>query len=91
MNRFRRYFFMMKLFIMNTYKRAKYLKKRNFFNSCGDDCYFQIVNFNIEPKMIYLGNNVYIASGVKFWTHDVINMMTNNIYKKKMILTILER
>lgn len=83
MKRFKRYYLMLRLFLMSPFKRAKYLKRKKYFGSCGDGCYFQIVNFNTEPQLIEFGNNVFVASGVKFWTHDIIAMMTNQMHNKK--------
>ena len=33
----------------------------------------------LYPELIYIGNNVRIASGVSFITHDVVHNMLNNI------------
>ena len=32
----------------------------------------------LHPKLILLGNNVWVALGVTFITHDVIHEMLNN-------------
>ena len=54
---------MLFLFLKKPYSRGKYLKKKKYFKSCGDNCYFQIVNFNTEPYLLSFGNNVIIGAG----------------------------
>jgi acetyltransferase-like isoleucine patch superfamily enzyme len=76
-----RYWMIVKiLFIRDPYRRADYLKKRHYFHAQGDNCYFQISNFNTEPHLISFGNNVHVARGVEFFTHDVISYMLNYMY-----------
>lgn len=67
---------------MNGHKRANYLKKINYFHRQGDGCYFQPYNFGTEPQLIEFGNNVAIASGVRFVNHDIVSFVFNNLYKK---------
>lgn len=57
------------------YKRAQYLKKKKYFHLQGKHCYFAPFNFGTEPYLISFGDNVYVASGVKFVTHDIISAM----------------
>lgn len=59
----------------NGYARAAYLKKVGYFHQQGSGCFLQPWNFGTEPYLISLGDNVYIASNVKFVTHDVIALM----------------
>ena len=47
------------------------MKKIGYFGSIGEHCYLQPWNFGTEPKDIYFGNNVHVASGVTFINHDV--------------------
>lgn len=75
MKRFKRYFFMLKLIFLGGYKRAAYLKKKNYFKKQGEHCYFQPWNFGTEPYLISFGNNVHIASGVTFVNHDITALM----------------
>jgi acetyltransferase-like isoleucine patch superfamily enzyme len=65
--------------VLDGFEKAKLLKKINYFGSQGENCYFCISNFNTEPEMIYFGNNVSVASGVKFITHDVSHFVFRNI------------
>nr|WP_234787212.1 acyltransferase [Streptococcus equinus] len=60
-------------------KRAKYLKEKEIFGSCGDNCYWYPRILPAEPKMVFLHNNVNVATSVYFCDHDVMNHMFNNI------------
>lgn len=59
-------------------KRAAYLKKHDIFYHIGDNCMTMFRKIPLYPKLISMGNNVWIASGVTFVTHDVIHKMLNN-------------
>lgn len=80
--------FLVILMLMNGDKRARFLKRINYFGAQGDGCYFQPYNFGTEPELIYFGNNVVLASQVMFINHDItstfFNKMENvNKYKKR--------
>lgn len=79
MGRFKRYIFLSYLFFLSGFKRAEFLKKRKYFKSQGDNCYFQPWNFGTEPNLISFGNNVHLASGVTFINHDITAMMFSTI------------
>ena len=59
--------------------RAEYLRKSNLFGLFGQDNYWFPRILPAEPSMIYLHNNVNIATDVYFCDHDVIHHMFNNI------------
>lgn len=59
----------------NPRKRASLYKKMNVFHSMGDHCLYQPVALPSEPNLVSIGNNVNIAKGVAFVTHDVIHSM----------------
>ena len=59
-------------------KRAEYLKKNNILRHIGDNCMTMFRKIPLYPKLISLGNNVWIASNVSFITHDVIHRMLNH-------------
>ena len=59
-------------------ERAQYLKKHDIFYHMGDNCMTMFRKIPLYPKLISFGNNVWIASGVSFVTHDVIHRMLNN-------------
>lgn len=64
-------------------KRAAYLKKHNVFQHVGDNCMVMFRKIPLYPKLISMGNNVWVASNVTFVTHDVIHRMLNNKFKIK--------
>lgn len=61
-------------------KRAAYLKKHNILYHIGENCMTMFRKVPLYPKLISMGNNVWIASGVTFIPHDVIHRMLNNKY-----------
>ena len=74
--RMRRYLMLLRIFLhRGGYKRADFLRKKNYFAAQGDHCYLQPWNFGTEPYMISLGNNVHVASGVTFINHDITALM----------------
>ena len=75
MNRIKRYLTLLSIFVRGGYSRANYLKKKHYFKSIGEHCYFQPWNFGTEPYLISFGNNVHVASGVTFINHDITALM----------------
>lgn len=65
--------------ISNADKRTKLLIKKNIFKSVGENFFFQPRIIPDEPKLISFGNNVSVASGVTFVTHDVIDKVLSNM------------
>lgn len=65
--------------ISNADKRTKILVKKNIFKSIGENFFFQPRIIPDEPKLISFGNNVTVASGVTFVTHDVIDKVLNKM------------
>lgn len=65
------------LCIPGGYKRAEYLKQKDYFKHIGEHCYLQPWNFGTEPYLISFGDNVHIASNVHFVNHDITCMMFN--------------
>ncbi len=65
--------------ISDANKRSKVLVKKKFFKSVGENFFFQPRLIPDEPKLISFGNNVSVASGVTFVTHDVIDKVLNNM------------
>lgn len=47
------------------------MRKIKYFGSIGEHCYLQPWNIGTEPKDIFFGDNVHVASGVTFINHDV--------------------
>lgn len=75
MHKIKRALVFIKLFFRNGFQRAEWTKKHHYFKAQGEHCYFNIINFNTEPHLISFGDNVVIATGVKFITHDVTNLI----------------
>lgn len=76
MNRLKRYFMLLSILcIPGGYRRAEYLKQKNYFKHIGEHCYLQPWNFGTEPHLISFGDNVHIATNVHFVNHDIINFM----------------
>ena len=70
---------MLTLLLKNGFKRAEWTLKHHYFKAQGENCYFNIVNFNTEPYLISFGDNVAVATGVKFITHDVTHFVFSNM------------
>lgn len=71
-------YFIYCLFKRDGYKHADFIKKNRCFHNMGDKCFFQPFNLPADAKQISFGNNVVVASDVKFICHDVIHLMLNN-------------
>lgn len=65
--------------IPNADKRTALIIKKNIFKSVGKNFFFQPRIIPDEPKLISFGDNVVVASGVTFVTHDVIDKLLNKI------------
>ena len=59
-------------------KRAEYLKKHDILYHIGDNCMTMFRKIPLYPKLISMGDNVWIASNVLFVPHDVIHNMLKN-------------
>lgn len=60
------------------WKKAEYLKKIKAFHRMGENCYWHPNSIPAEPHLLSLGNNVFVASGVSFITHNMINCVIKN-------------
>ena len=65
--------------ISDSKKRTELLIKKNMFKHVGNNFFFQPRLIPDEPKLISFGNNVAVASGVTFVTHDVKYKVLNNM------------
>lgn len=59
-------------------KRAEYLRNKKIFAGIGKGCTFMERKIPLYANLIRLGDNVHLASGVTFVTHDVTHKMLNN-------------
>lgn len=67
---------MLRLMMINSgYPRAEYLRKIHLFRKQGEHCFFIPYNFGTEPYLLSFGDNVHVASGVRFITHDIAAKM----------------
>lgn len=71
----------------NGIQRAKYLKKLKIFKCFGEHVYYHPTSIPSEPELVSIGNNVSIASNVRFITHDIFdytwNYQSEYKYKQK--------
>lgn len=72
----RRKLLMLRLLLCrNGYKRAEYLKRKNYFYHQGEHCFFTLYKYGTEPHLLSFGDNVHVASGVTFVNHDIAPFM----------------
>lgn len=70
------------ILLNNGVKRAEFLKKKNILQSIGNNCLFQPYKLPMDPKLIKLHDNVYVAANVSFITHNTARNMLSNKYNK---------
>lgn len=58
-------------------KRTRYLRENHIFYSIGDNCTIMSRTIPLYARLIKIGNNVHLASGVKLITHDITHAMLN--------------
>lgn len=75
--RLSRLLFIFRLMVLEGWGRASLLKKVGFFKSQGTNCYFGIYNFGTEPFLLSFGDNVIVATGVRFVNHDMAAQMVS--------------
>lgn len=69
-------------------KRSEYLKKKNVFYKIGENVSLNMKVLPLYSKLISFGNNIKVATGVTFITHDVMNMVFNNCYEYQFLENI---
>ena len=65
--------------IFESKRRTKYIVNHNLFHSVGKNFFFQPRVIPADPELISFHDNVCVASNVTFITHDVSNLMLDNI------------
>lgn len=60
-------------------QRSKWVSEKKIFRETGANIYFQPRKLPADPELIKLHNNITIASGVTFITHDVFRLIFNNM------------
>ena len=58
-------------------RRTRFMKKHHLYGAIGDKCVIQKRKLPLYSNLIYLHDNVKIASNVGFVTHDIIHTMLN--------------
>lgn len=53
------------------------MKAQGVFRKCGENVMITSRKIPLYSRLISIGNNVWIASGVSFLTHDVVHFMLN--------------
>ena len=75
-----RYWHMLRLYtIRSSMKRAEYMKKHGIFHSMGERVMITSRKIPLYAKLISIGSNVWMASGVEFIPHDVTHYMLNGM------------
>lgn len=75
-----RYYHTLRLWMIKSpMKRAAYMRKKSIFHSMGNHVMITSRKIPLYAKLISIGNNVWIASGVEFITHDVTHYLLNNM------------
>lgn len=78
----RKIMMLMMLLKKNGDERAKYLKKHHVFKAMGENCYYHPFTVTPEPKLVSMGDNVLISTGVQLITHD----MSHELIKRNTII-----
>lgn len=60
-------------------QRAESLRKNKVFYEMGEHCYWHPRTIPSEPYLLKIHNNVVVAAGVSFHTHDVLEFMFSHI------------
>lgn len=64
-------------------KRVAYLRKHRIFGSIGENCIITDWRLPLYPSLVFLHDNVKLASEVRFVTHDGIHLALNEKYRTK--------
>lgn len=74
----KRLFYTIRLFFSRSdKKRSEFLKKKHVFHEMGENVSLNLKVCPLYPELISFGNNIKVATGVTFVTHDVISMVLN--------------
>lgn len=78
MNRFKRLAYSLLLSVIpNAGVRTQFIKKHGLFGSVGENCLIMNYKLPLYSNLVYLHDNVRVASHVGFVTHDGIHNMLN--------------
>lgn len=74
-----RFLVMFKLiFLRRGEERAAYLKKAGVFGGIGEECFWHPKTLPSEPDLLFMHNNVNVATDVYFCTHDIMHLLFTN-------------
>ena len=65
------------LLIPSAKKRTEFMRKHHLFGSIGENCSIQKWKLPLYSNLVFIHDNVRIASNVGFITHDIIHTMLN--------------
>ncbi len=65
--------------ILSSSKRGEFIKKHKIFGSVGEEVRLPFMLIPLRAENIYIGNNVEVATGVRFVVHDAIHEVFNRI------------
>ena len=68
-------------------QRGKWVKEHDIFAACGDNVRYQIRRIPLCPKLIKIGSNVNLSTGVTLVVHDAIHLVYNCLPGKTMRLS----
>lgn len=68
------------MLIPSARKRTNYLQTHQLFGNIGNDVHIQSRKLPLYSELIFIHNNVKIASNVTFLTHDIIHKVLNTKY-----------
>lgn len=71
------------MLLRNGFTRADYLRRHNILTSIGENVYFYTRILPEDPKLLRIGNNVVIATNVRFVNHDRADIMLSTMFNKK--------
>ena len=71
------------LMILNGKKRMDYIRKNHIFADFGENSFISSRLVPLYPKLISIGNNVYLAAKVSLVPHDMIHTMLNNMMRER--------
>ena len=66
-------------FIMDSTKRGDFIRRNRIFGHVGKMVRLPQMLIPLRAENIFIGNNVEVASGVRFVVHDAIHGVFNNI------------
>lgn len=69
--------------LRNGFSRADYLRKHHLLCSIGENVYFYSRIVPSDPELLRLGDNVVIATNVRFLGHDRIDILLSGMFGQK--------